>query len=135
MSRGAPIWFETVWNYGVEAINYWIIFSNENLIKSKLKKLLEMETFMVLLQSPRWVKFNKKKFTIFRAKVWNILILEWILLLEIQTNCKNWVWKGKITWALIVFTLGPMAQATLMFSYQIIFTNTYVGTLMEYFGT
>jgi hypothetical protein len=22
-----------------------------------------------------------------------ILFLEWILLLEIQTNCKNWVWK------------------------------------------
>jgi hypothetical protein len=37
-------------------------------------------------------------FTIFRAKVWKILILEWILLLEIQTNCKNWVCKeiGKL---------------------------------------
>jgi hypothetical protein len=32
-------------------------------------------------------------FTIFRAKVWKILIFEWILLLEIQTNCKNWVCK------------------------------------------
>ncbi len=27
MSRGAPTWFETVWSYGVEAIDYWTIFS------------------------------------------------------------------------------------------------------------
>ncbi len=30
---------------------------------------------------------------IFRTKVWKLLFFEWILLLEIQTNCKNWVWK------------------------------------------
>jgi hypothetical protein len=39
---------------------------------------------------------------------------EWILLLEIQTNCKNWVWKDKSVWALNVFTLGSTAQATLV---------------------
>jgi hypothetical protein len=37
-----------------------------------------------------------------------------ILLSKIQTICKNWVWKWKISWALNVFTLGPMAQATLI---------------------
>jgi len=26
MSKGAPTWFETVWSYGVEAIDYWTIF-------------------------------------------------------------------------------------------------------------
>jgi hypothetical protein len=31
----------------------------------------------------------------FRTKVWKILIFEWILLLEIETNCKSWVWKEK----------------------------------------
>jgi hypothetical protein len=30
MSRGAPTWFETVWSYSVETIDYWTIFSNEN---------------------------------------------------------------------------------------------------------
>jgi hypothetical protein len=49
-----------------------------------------------------------------RAKVWKILICEWILLLEIQTNYKNWVWKEKINWAFNEFTLGPTAQATLV---------------------
>jgi hypothetical protein len=27
MNRGAPTWFKIVWSYGVEAIDYWIIFS------------------------------------------------------------------------------------------------------------
>jgi hypothetical protein len=30
------------------------------------------------------LRFNRVYFTIFRAKVWKILIFEWILLLEIQ---------------------------------------------------
>ncbi len=50
----------------------------------------------MLLESPRQVRSNRGYyFTIFRAKMWNILIFEWILLLEVQTNSKNWVWKGK----------------------------------------
>jgi hypothetical protein len=51
-----------------------------------------------VLESPWWVRINGVFFTIFRAKVWKILIFEWILLLEIQTNCKNWVCKeiGKL---------------------------------------
>jgi hypothetical protein len=51
--------------------------------------------FVVLVESPRWARFNRVYFTIFLAKVWKILIFEWILLLKIQTNCKNWVWKEK----------------------------------------
>ncbi len=45
-----------------------------------------------------FIEFNRVHFRIFRAKVWKILIFEWILLLEIQTNCKNWVCKeiGKV---------------------------------------
>ncbi len=56
---------------------------------------------------------------------------KWILFLEIQTNCKNWVWKEKISSALNVFTLlnldmlkmwkikdvftlGPTTQGTLL---------------------
>jgi hypothetical protein len=29
MSKGAPAWFEIVWNYGVEVIDYWTIFSKK----------------------------------------------------------------------------------------------------------
>jgi hypothetical protein len=37
MNRGAPTWFETVWSYGVEAIDYWTMFS------MKWKTVLEFE--------------------------------------------------------------------------------------------
>jgi hypothetical protein len=31
------------------------------------------------------------------------LICEWILFLEMQTNCKTqWVWKEKISWVLLI---------------------------------
>jgi hypothetical protein len=33
MCRGAPTWFETVWNYSVEAIDYWTIFSMKAVLK------------------------------------------------------------------------------------------------------
>jgi hypothetical protein len=96
VSRGALTWFEIAWSYGVEAIDYWIIFSIKILIQLKLKIVLEFGAFLALLESSSWVRFNKVYFTIFRAKVWKILTFEWILLLEIQTNCeKNWVLKEK----------------------------------------
>jgi hypothetical protein len=47
--------------------------------------------FLTLLESPRWVRFDKVYFTIFRVNVWEILIFERNLLLEIQTDCQIWV--------------------------------------------
>jgi hypothetical protein len=49
----------------------------------------------MLLESPLQVSFNRVYFIIFEVEVWKMLIFEWILLLEIQKNCKNWVWYGK----------------------------------------
>jgi hypothetical protein len=49
----------------------------------------------MLLESPQQVRYKRVYFTIFRANMWKILIFEWILLLEIQTICKNRVWKEK----------------------------------------
>ncbi len=47
-----------------------------------------------------WKALNELDFVefisqIFKAKLWKILIFGWILWLEIQTNCKIWVWKEK----------------------------------------
>jgi len=107
-SRCALTWFETVWSYGAEAIDYWTIFSikikSKSKSKSKLQTVLEFEGVLYIV-GKLWegVRFIKVYFTISRAKVWKILIFEWILLLEIQTNYKNWVlnlWTldGKISW-------------------------------------
>ncbi len=54
------------------------------------------------------VRFNRVYFTIFRAKAWKILIFEWILLLEIHTNCKIWVWKEKSVEPSILATLSNL---------------------------
>jgi hypothetical protein len=59
---------------------------------------------LVLLESPQQVRFYEVYFTIFKAKVWKILIFEWILLLKIQTNCKLSL-EGKFNRAFNVFTL------------------------------
>jgi hypothetical protein len=58
---------------------------------NKIKTEVELGVLLVLLESPQQVRFNRVYFTIFRAKVWKRLIFEWILLVEIQKNCKNWV--------------------------------------------
>ncbi len=83
-------WFETVWSYDVGSFFQW------KLNKVQTEKLYwNLGVFLVCLKSLRQVRFYRIDFTIFRAKVWKILIFEWILLLEIQANCKNWVWKEK----------------------------------------
>jgi hypothetical protein len=48
----------------------------------------------------------------FGFRIWEILILKWILLLKIQINSKNRFWKEKSVEE--VATLGPTAQATLV---------------------
>ncbi len=48
------------------------------------------------LESPWQVRFNRVYFTIFRTKVLKRLILEWILLLEIQTNGRKLGLEGNI---------------------------------------
>jgi hypothetical protein len=83
-----------LWSYGVEAFDYWTIFSMKTK-QNRNWKLYWNLGVLVLLGSPRRVKFNRVYFTIVRAKLCKILILEWILLLEIQENLKNWVWKEK----------------------------------------
>ncbi len=87
-----------------------------------------LRAFLVLLESPWWVRLNRVYFTIFRAKVWKILIFEWNILVKKFKNC---VWKEKsversmcshfriLKHSILkiwrrknVFTLEPMGHAT-----------------------
>ncbi len=107
MSKGAPTWFETFWSYGVKAIDYWTIFSNNVFGKSKLKKIIGIwRCSWYLLKSSWGVRFNRVYITISRAKMREILIFEWILLLEIRTNCKKIVWKEKLVESSMWFTFS-----------------------------
>jgi len=79
MNRGVALtWFEIVWNYCVEAIDYWNIFSMKIKLNKNQKFYWSFGAFLVLLESPQQVKFNKVYFSIFGVKVWKILIFEWI---------------------------------------------------------
>ncbi len=54
------------------------------------------------LESPRRVRLNRAYFTIFRAKVWKILIFEWIFFFG---NSKKLGLEGKISQVHNLFTL------------------------------
>jgi hypothetical protein len=62
----------------------------------KLKTVLELQNILGVVGKPLMNQINKVYVTIFKVKEWKILIFEWILLLEIQTICKTWVWKEKL---------------------------------------
>jgi hypothetical protein len=81
-----------------------------------------MGEFLLLLESPQQVRFNRVYFTTFRDKVWKILIFEWILLLKTGFGRKNQlspqcvhIYIYMFIFIGNVFTLEPMAQATLVY--------------------
>jgi hypothetical protein len=89
VSRGALTWFETVWSYGVKVIDYWTIFSMKTKQNWNWKLYWNLGEFLLLLESPQQVRFNRVYFTTFRDKVWKILIFDWILLLKTGFGRKN----------------------------------------------
>jgi hypothetical protein len=89
MSRGASTWLQIVWSYGVEAIDRWINFSVKIKSNWNWKLYWNMGVFLVLLESPWWIRFNRFYFIIFRGSVWKILIFEWILFWKFKKIAKN----------------------------------------------
>ncbi len=41
MNKGVMTWFETIWSYGVEAIDYWIIWNK-----------IETEIYIGVIEKP-----------------------------------------------------------------------------------
>jgi hypothetical protein len=115
MSGGGTLpWFETVWSYGVEALGCWIIFSmkiesNQNWTNYEIwghswccwKALGESDLLDFISQ------FSE-------LRLWKISIFKWILLLGIQTNCKNWVQKEKSVELSMCSDLGQRHRLTLV---------------------
>jgi hypothetical protein len=78
--RGAPIWFETVWSYTCGSYGLLNHFVDENYI-------VIWGCSWCCWKGPRWVRFSRVYFTVFRElRCGKYLIFEWILLLEIQNN-------------------------------------------------
>jgi hypothetical protein len=68
----------------------------------------------MLLESPWQIRYNRVYSTTFKTKVWKMLIFKWFLLLKIQTNCKNWVWKEKSIEPSMCFHMWTNNIATLI---------------------
>jgi hypothetical protein len=51
MSKGALTWFETIWSYGVEAIDYCTIFSMRINLKKK-KVILQFGDILGVIGNP-----------------------------------------------------------------------------------
>jgi hypothetical protein len=96
---GTLTWFESLFGamvyklLTIEPFSQWIFFENWNL---KIVTGIWGLSWCCWKALREWVRSNWVYFTIFRAKaVKDILIHEWILLLEIQKNRKNWVYGKK----------------------------------------
>jgi hypothetical protein len=71
--------------------------------------------FLVLLESPQQVRFNKFCFKIFRVNVCKILIFECILFVGNPNKLQKLGLEGKIGFGTLnVFTLRSMAHGTLV---------------------
>jgi hypothetical protein len=72
------------------------------------KLYLNFGAFLVLLESPWRLTFNRVYFTIFRAQVWKISFLSGFCCWKFKQIAKMGL-RGKISWGLNVFTL-PNSQ-------------------------
>jgi len=108
---------ESSWWVGVHQLGFrlfgatmWTLLMIEPFYQTKQNRNWKvywyLGVFLVLSESPWKFIFNRVYFKIFRAKVWKILSFEWILLLEIQTTCKNWVRKEESVEPLMCSYLG-----------------------------
>jgi hypothetical protein len=96
-----------VWSYSVESIDYWTIFLLIFLKNQDWKLYWKLGVFLVLLESPHQVWFNKVDFVILKPKMWILLLnLWWVSIVVGNSNkLQKGVWKeNSIKW----FKLGPM---------------------------
>jgi hypothetical protein len=93
MCRGALCWFQNVTTWR----SYWIL--NNFFIKNHLNwnRKLERNLGTLLVWWKAWLRFNESNLEFFRLKVWEILIFEYLLSLEICINYKKMVLDGKIS--------------------------------------
>jgi hypothetical protein len=111
MSRGALTWFDlrlfesAVWKMStsIELFFEWKL--------NKIKTEYYIGIWGCSWKSFWWVKFNRVYFTIFRAKVWKIFLVNFVT--KNSNKLQKLGLEEKITWVPDVLTLGPTAQARL----------------------
>ncbi len=88
------------WRLDLRCKSSWIL--NEFSLKIKLNRSWKFRRNwnvpLVLLERSWWAGFKGIYLVRFGFRMWEILVLNWFLLLKIQRNPKNQVLEGKISW-------------------------------------
>ncbi len=98
MRRDAWAWFHDIWTCCAKVLEYWMISSLKIKLNSSWNFRRNWNMPLVLLERSWWARFNGIYLVRFEFRMWEILILKWFLPLKIQTNSKNQVLEGKISW-------------------------------------
>jgi hypothetical protein len=77
-----------VWNYTVESIDYWTIFSLMFLKNQDQKLFWNLGAFLVLFENPHQILFNKVDFVILKLKMWTILLNFWWVCIVVGNSNK-----------------------------------------------
>ncbi len=83
------LWFHDVWTYGATVLEYWMISSLKIKLNCSWNFWRNCNVPLVSLERSWWAGFNGIYFTRFEFRMWEILIVEWFLLLKIQINSKK----------------------------------------------
>ncbi len=108
------LWFHEVWICRAKVLEYWMISWLKIKLNRSWKFRRNWNVPVMLLERSWWVGFNGIYLVRFGFRMWEIWILKWFLQLKIQKKSKKTrFWKEKSVED--VLTLGPTAQATLVF--------------------
>ncbi len=98
MRRDAWAWFHDVWTCGAKVLEYWMICSLEIKLNHSWKFWKNWNLPLVLLERYWSAGFIGIYLVRFGFRMWEILILKWLLLLKIQINSKKPGFGRKISW-------------------------------------
>ncbi len=98
MRMGAWAWFHDVWTCNAKVLKYWMIYSLETKLNRNWNFWRNWNVPLLFLETSWWIGYNGIYLVRFGFKMWEILILKWLLLLKIQIGSKNQVLEGKISW-------------------------------------
>jgi hypothetical protein len=112
--RGAWAWFHQVWTCSAKVLEYWMISSLKLKLNCNWKFQMHWNVPLVWLERSWWAGFNGIYLVIFGFRMWEILILKWFSAAKNSNKFQKTRFLKEKSIEDVV-TLGPMAQATLVF--------------------
>ncbi len=86
---GAWTWFHDIWTCIAKVLEYWMISSLKVKLNRSWNFRRNWNVPLVLLERSWWAGFNGIYLVRFGFRMWEILILKWLLPLKIQINSQK----------------------------------------------